>query len=59
MDNEADSENNTKAETINTIDSHLIGPRQEYRRTGKAPDASDAMVHDEDGEGKPTTPFRW
>jgi hypothetical protein len=52
-------ENNTSTEKVNTTDSKLIGPRQEYRRTGVAPDDSDAMTHDKSGEGKPTTPYRW
>jgi hypothetical protein len=56
--NQADKENNRGPDSEGT-DSHLIGPRQEYRRTGKAPDDSDAMVHTEKGEGKPSTPFRW
>jgi hypothetical protein len=52
-------ENNTSTEKVNTTDSKLIGPRQEYRRTGVAPDDSDAMTHDKSGEGKPTTPYRY
>lgn len=59
MANVAEKENNTTDQSKNTTDSHLIGPRQEYRRTGKAPDDSDAMVHGKDGEGKKTTPYRY
>ena len=59
MSNVATKENNTKDQSSNTTDSHLIGPRQEYRRTGKAPDDGDAMVHGSKGKGKPTTPYRY
>jgi hypothetical protein len=55
----ADKENNPNKGQSEGTDSHLIGPRQEYRRTGKAPDDSDAMVHTNKGEGKPTTPYRY
>jgi hypothetical protein len=57
MSNKSSTENNTKAEKVNTTDSHLIGPRQEYRRTGKAPDASDAFAGA--AHGKPSTPKPW
>jgi hypothetical protein len=59
MSNKANAENNKSAETKNTTDSHLIGPRQEYRRTGNAPDDSDAFASGKGGEGKPSTPFRY
>lgn len=49
----------TKKGGTDTTDSKLIGPRQEYRRTGKAPDDSDAFVTGKGGEGKPTTPARY
>jgi hypothetical protein len=39
-------------------DSKEIGPRQEYRRTGTAPDDSDAMAKAK-GFGKPSTPQPW
>jgi len=56
MGNKADTENNTGKETSNTTDSHLIGPRQEYRRTGIAPDPSDSGVTTKE-HGKASTPF--
>ena len=39
-------------------DSHVIGPRQEYRRTGTAPDASDASNGNPE-HGKPSTPYKY
>jgi hypothetical protein len=59
MSNVADKENNPNKGKGESTDSHLIGPRQEYRRTGKAPDPSDAFATGKSGEGKATTPFRW
>jgi hypothetical protein len=59
MSNVADKENNPDRGKGETTDSHLIGPRQEYRRTGKAPDQSDAFASGKSGEGKPTTPYRY
>ena len=59
MSNVADRENNPGKGKSETTDSKLIGPRQEYRRTGKAPDPSDAFVTGNGGEGKPTTPYRY
>jgi hypothetical protein len=58
MSNVADRENNPKGKGEGT-DSKLIGPRQEYRRTGTAPDDSDAFATGSKGEGKPSTPFRY
>jgi hypothetical protein len=57
MSNKSTTENNTKPETHNTTDSKLIGPRQEYRRTGTAPDAGDAFAGA--AHGKPSTPKPW
>jgi hypothetical protein len=57
MSNVADKENNRGPESEGK-DSHEIGPRQEYRRTGKAPDDSDAMTKGKEF-GKPSTPFPW
>lgn len=55
----AEKENNPNKGKSEPTDSKLIGPRQEYRRTGRAPDASDAFVTGKNGEGKPTTPYRY
>ncbi len=55
--NKADRENNKGPESEGT-DSHTIGPRQEYRRTGRPPDDGDAMVTGKE-HGKPSTPFAW
>lgn len=59
MSNVADKENNPNKGKSESTDSKLIGPRQEYRRTGRAPDAADAFASGKDGEGKPTTPYRY
>jgi hypothetical protein len=59
MSNVADKENNPNKGKGEGTDSKLIGPRQEYRRTGTAPDQSDAFATGKGGEGKPTTPYRW
>lgn len=53
MGSKAHKENNGKGSE--GTDSHNIGPRQEYRRTGKAPDASDSMRRGPE-HGKPSTP---
>lgn len=50
----AEKENNTPE--TSEKDSHLIGPRQEYRRYGIAPDDSDAGVSGPE-HGKPSTPY--
>jgi len=55
--NAADAENNKGPKSEGT-DSKEIGPRQEYRRTGTAPDDSDAMAKSK-GFGKPSTPQPW
>jgi hypothetical protein len=57
MAGKADRENNHGPKSEGT-DSHEIGPRQEYRRTGKAPDDSDAMTKGKEF-GKPSTPYPW
>ena len=57
MTNKAAKENKGKSGTP-TTDSHLIGPRQEYRRTGRAPDPSDAGTAGPE-HGKPSTPKPW
>jgi hypothetical protein len=56
MSNKADRENNPNKGKGEGSDSKQIGPRQEYRRTGTAPDDTDAMAKDK-GFGKPSTPF--
>ena len=50
------SSKETKGSKVGTTDSHLIGARQEYRRTGKAPDASDSSAKK---GGKASTPKPW
>jgi hypothetical protein len=54
----ADKENNPSKGKSESTDSHMIGPRQEYRRTGKAPNDSDAMVTKPE-HGKVTTPYKY
>jgi hypothetical protein len=51
----ADKENNPDRGKGEGTDSKLIGPRQEYRRTGTPPNDSDAMVGK--NHGKPSTPY--
>ena len=57
MSNKSDRENNTGPKSEGT-DSKQIGPRQEYRRTGIAPNDADAKAKDK-GFGKPSTPQPW
>lgn len=52
----ADRENNPNPGKTEGTDSHKIGPRQEYRRTGIAPNDSDSGVKGPE-HGKPSTPF--
>jgi hypothetical protein len=59
MGNQADKENNPHKGKSETTDSKLIGPRQEYRRTGVAPNDADAFATGKGGEGKATTPYRY
>jgi hypothetical protein len=54
----ADKENNPSKGKSESTDSHMIGPRQEYRRTGKAPNDSDAMVTKPE-HGKASTPYKY
>jgi hypothetical protein len=58
MANSADKENNPNKGKGEGTDSKQIGPRQEYRRTGTAPDDADAMAKSK-GFGKPSTPQPW
>lgn len=53
----AKEENKGRDRSIVVTDSKLIGPRQEYRRTGIAPNDSDAMAGP--NHGKPSTPKPW
>jgi len=56
--NAADKENNPSKGKGEGSDSHLIGPRQEYRRTGRAPDNSDSGVSTPE-HGKASTPYKY
>jgi hypothetical protein len=51
----SEKENNPARGKGESTDSKLIGPRQEYRRTGTAPDDGDAMAGK--NHGKPSTPY--